>query len=96
MVAWLAVQASAFTLTQGEPASYTAPSGSTRQFCGTCGTPLFFVNEETLPGTVDVQSVTLDDPDALPPQMQIQLADRRAWMADLDAMPQFERYPGGA
>ena len=94
MVAWMAIASDKFEITKGEPVSYTAPSGSTRQFCGTCGTPLFFVNEDILPGIVDVQAVTLDDPDASPPQAQIQTADRRAWMADLDAMPQFERYPG--
>ena len=94
VVGWLAVKADQFALVQGEPVSFTAPSGSTRQFCGTCGTPLFFVNEAALPGIVDIQSVTLDDPDAAPPQAQIQTAERRAWMADLAGLPQFERYPG--
>ena len=94
MVAWLAMPAAGFRVTSGEPVRYTAPSGSMRAFCGTCGTPLFFVNEDALPGIVDIQSVTLDDPDAIAPQAQIQLAERRGYMAELDKLPVFERFPG--
>lgn len=94
MLAWLAMPSAGFRVTKGEPVRYTAPSGSMRAFCGTCGTPLFFVNEAALPGIVDIQSVTLDEPDASAPSVQIQTAERRAWMADLATMPEFERFPG--
>ena len=94
MVAWLAMPSEGFAVTRGEVASYTAPSGSTRQFCAQCGTPLFFVNEAVLPGIVDIQSVTLDDPDNVLPQAQIQTAERRAWVEKLDELPKFERFPG--
>lgn len=94
MLAWLAMPKDGFRVTRGEPVRYTAPSGSMRAFCGTCGTPLFFVNEAVLPGIVDIQSVTLDDPDASAPSVQIQTAERRAWMVDLAGMPEFERFPG--
>ena len=95
MVAWSAYQSANFRVTQGEPVTFNGSGTSFRQFCGTCGTPLFFVNEEALPGLVDVHSVTLDEPDAITPQVQIQTAERRKWMADLAQMPEFERYPGG-
>jgi hypothetical protein len=95
MVAWSAYQAGDFRITQGEPVVFNGTGASFRQFCGTCGTPLFFVNEEALPGLVDVQTVTLDDPDAAVPQVQIQTAERRSWMANLGDMPEFERFPGG-
>ena len=94
MVAWLAMPSDGFAITSGEAASYTAPSGSTRQFCAQCGTPLFFVNEAVLPGIVDIQSVTLDDPDSVAPQAQIQIAERRVWVEKLDELPRFERFPG--
>ena len=93
-IAWLAMPEAQFVLTKGEPVRYTAPSGSTRMFCGTCGTPLFFVNEDALPGLVDVQSLTLDDPGAVRPQAQIQTAERVGWMEELDSLPAFERFPG--
>ncbi len=50
VLAWLAMPADGFRVTKGEPTRYTAPSGSMRAFCGTCGTPLFFVNEEFASG----------------------------------------------
>ncbi len=94
MVAWLAVKADAFRATKGTAASYNGAGQSFRHFCGTCGTPLWFVNEEMLPGIVDVPSVTLDEPDASAPTAHIQVAERRAWMADLARMPEFARFPG--
>lgn len=94
MVAWLAVKAEDFRVTKGKAASYNGAGASVRHFCGTCGTPLWFVNEEMLPGIVDVQSVTLDAPDETAPTAQIQTAEARAWMAGLADMPQFERWPG--
>ena len=94
MVAWLAVKADAFRVTKGAAASYNGAGQSYRHFCSTCGTPLWFVNEEMLPGIVDVPSVTLDEPDASAPAAHIQVAERRAWMADLARMPEFARFPG--
>lgn len=94
MVAWLAFAESGFRLIQGTPASFCGSGQSVRQFCGNCGTPLFFRNAEFLPGIVDVQTVTLDAPDAFAPQAQIQLAERRAWMAEAHSLPGFDRFPG--
>ncbi|WP_159983675.1 MULTISPECIES: GFA family protein [unclassified Novosphingobium] len=93
-VAWGAFKASEFALTKGAAAVYNSSGASMRHFCATCGTGLYFVNEEYLPGLVDIQVATLDDPDALPPQAQIQVAERIGWMKDLAALPEFERYPG--
>ena len=93
MVAWSAYRSADFRVTRGQPVAFNGAGASVRQFCGTCGTPLFFVNEENLPGLVDVQTVTLDDPDAAVPQVQIQTAERRKWMADLGQLPEFERFP---
>jgi hypothetical protein len=54
---------------------------------------LFYQNAEVFPGLVDVQSSTLDNPDALPPTMQIQTAERLAWMKHVHDLPEFERFP---
>lgn len=94
MVAWYACKTDTFRITKGEPVSYEGEGGSIRSFCGTCGTPLLFVNENALPGISDVPSVTLDEPDAHTPQAQIQVAERRKWMGKLGDMPEFERFPG--
>jgi hypothetical protein len=46
-----------------------------------------------LPGVIDIQSATLDDPGGTPPGAQIQVAERLGWMETLDELPSFERYP---
>jgi len=48
-----------------------------------------------LPGIADIQSVTLDDTAQLAPAAHIQCAERLPWMAKLDEMPEFERFPEG-
>ena len=65
-----------------------------RGFCTKCGTTLFYTNDAVFPGQVDVQIATLDDPDAIKPDAQIQVAERIGWMAGLDQLPVFDRYPG--
>ena len=94
MVAWIAFRSEHFRITKGEPVSYNGSGASIRQFCGTCGTPLFFFNEDFLPGLVDIQTVTLDEPDAFAPGAHVQVADRRKWMEQLGDMPEFTRFPG--
>ncbi len=94
LVGWAAYAETDFSLTQGEPVTFNSSGTAMRSFCGTCGTGLYYRNAEFLPGIVDIQSVTLDDPESLPPRIQIQVADRLHWMEDLAALPAFERYPG--
>ena len=94
VVAWTAFAADDFEVMSGEPVTFQGTGGSRRQFCGKCGTGLFFRNEEVLPGIVDIQTVTLDDPESFAPQAHIQTAERLGWMKDLDDLPAFERFPG--
>lgn len=94
-VGWLAVPSGAFRLIEGAPAIYRSSPGTERHFCSACGTGLYFINEDLLPGIVDIQIATLDDPDAFPPEALIQLADAPAWLETLPTLPQFERFPAG-
>ncbi|MBN8501222.1 MAG: GFA family protein [Sphingomonadales bacterium] len=95
MVSWAAFAEAALTVTEGEVATHNSSGSAMRSFCSRCGTGLFYRNAEFLPGIVDVQSVTLDDPDALPPQVHIQVAESLGWMKGQDHLPRFERYPQG-
>lgn len=94
MVAWAMFTADQFTLTQGEVTTFNSSGASMRNFCPRCGTGLFFTNEDNLPGIIDVQAATLDDPDALPAQVHIQTAERIGWMAQAHTLPEFARFPG--
>lgn len=94
MIAWMAYPAGGFKVTKGEAVAYNSSGKSIRHFCGTCGTGLYFVNEEFLPGIVDIQSSTLDDAGKHAPTAQIQTAERLDYMAKLEDIPAFERFPG--
>lgn len=89
------VPADALTIT-GTPATYMdkGDSGSavTRQFCGTCGSPLFSL-VESAPGLVFVKAGTLDDTSDFNPQVQVWTKSRQPWV-DLGAVPGFETTPG--
>jgi hypothetical protein len=54
---------------------------------------LFYYNEANLPGIVDIQSATYDNPDAVPAQAHIQVAEQIAWMKTAHELPAFERFP---
>jgi hypothetical protein len=91
-VAWIAFAEGEVSVTRGELATYEGKNGARRQFCPKCGTGLLYTNAEMLPGIVDVQSATLDEPEA--PGAQIQCAERLDYMRDLAALPEFQRFPG--
>jgi hypothetical protein len=94
MVSWTLFDNDHFRLTQGEAVVYASSEHGRRHFCAACGTGLFYTNDQIFPNRTDVQSSTLDAPEALPPTAQIQVAERIGWMAEIDRLPAFQRYPG--
>lgn len=78
---------------EGEPRAYESAPETVRQFCGTCGTGLFYLNDTIFPGQIDIQGATFDNQDAFAPQAHIQVADAPAWRARMTDLPAFERYP---
>lgn len=92
MVGWAAFPADAVTV-DGETSIYASSDHGRRYFCGRCGTGLFYTNDVALPGLFDIQSCTLDDPAARPPSVQVQCAERLAWLDELEALPKHDRYP---
>lgn len=93
MVGWTMFPAAAVRTVRGTVKVYTSSEHGRRHFCPDCGTGLFYTNERVLPGIVDVQSATLDDPDAVPARAQIQVAERIGWMEHAHGLPAFDRYP---
>jgi hypothetical protein len=94
MVAWAAFTEEQFKLVEGDPVTFNSSGSAMRSFCPKCGSGLYYRNAEFLPGIVDIQSATLDDPDALPPGAHIQTAERLGWMNSAHSLPEFERFPG--
>lgn len=93
MVGWAAFAEEDFAIEQGEATTHNSSGASLRSFCPSCGTGVYFRNAEMLPGIVDIQTATLDDPDAVPPTVQIQVAERIGWMETAHALPAFSRWP---
>lgn len=94
MVAWAAYPEEAFRVTKGMPVTFNSSGSTMRSFCGKCGTGLWYRNQVMLPGIVDIQSVTLDDPEACPASAHIQTAERLSWIATAHQLEAFERFPG--
>jgi hypothetical protein len=81
---------------EGTPTDY-ADQGETgnavlRQFCGTCGSPLFS-RAASVPGMILIKAGTLDDPSGFQPQVQVWAKSKQTWV-DLGAVPSFETVPG--
>jgi len=93
MVAWGLVDRDQLTI-EGETKEYASSANGRRHFCPNCGTALFYTNDVVFPGQVDVQIATLDDPNEIVPDIQIQAAERIGWMEGIERLPTFERYPG--
>ena len=93
MVGWSMYAEDALKVTKGTPKLYKSSEHGRRQFCADCGTGLFYTNANVLPGIVDIQSATYDDPDAVPAMVHIQTAERIRWMERAHELPSFERYP---
>jgi hypothetical protein len=80
---------------EGKPSVYHSSETGRRSFCSACGTGLFFTNGQLdQMGMVQVRIAAFDDPNAVGPKMQVQTAERPVWMASINALASFERFPG--
>ncbi len=93
MVAWAAFDEAQLKLIKGEATIFNSSGSAMRSFCPKCGSGLCYRNEEFLPGIVDIQCATFDDPEAFSPQVHIQVADRINWMKTAHELPAFDRFP---
>jgi len=93
MVGWTMYPEAAVKVITGSPKVYESSQHGRRHFCPDCGTGLFYVNAEMLPSIIDVQSGTYDDPEIVPPQVHVQVAERLRWMERASELPMFQRYP---
>lgn len=93
VVAWFAVTPLRLTITKGATAKYRASPRATREFCGGCGTYLFF-REDDPAATVSINTATLDEPALIPPAFHIYHDSRIAWFETADALPRHARGRG--
>jgi hypothetical protein len=93
MVGWTMYKHEGVKVTKGTPKTYRSSEHGRREFCPDCGTGLFYTNAVVLPGVIDIQSGTYDNPDLIPARLHIQVAERLSWMEHAHELPTFDRYP---
>ena len=81
VVGWTMYAEDAFKVTKGQPKVYESSEHGRRHFCADCGTGLFYINANVLPGIIDIQSATYDDPNAALDGTRARIAQLRALSA---------------
>ena len=89
-----------FKIASGVPTCFNTTEVVRRSFCGTCGTPLFYENQD-YPEDIYIHLGSFDDPGELPPDRHVWVSKRISWHEIKDNLPQYQQFssadsPGGA
>lgn len=90
VLAWATFPAEAFRYAQGNPGVFKSSAWGQREFCHDCGTQLLFRNTADKK-TVDLNFVTLDDPEQLEPEYHIYTESRLKWFETTDRLPRHKQ-----
>jgi hypothetical protein len=88
MVSWFSVRRDAFRWITGQPARFQSTPHGTRSFCPRCGAQLIF-EDERYPDELDVTTVSLQDPDAVPPSDHTHTGTRLRFVRVADGLPEY-------
>jgi hypothetical protein len=89
-VAWLTFTREQFEFLSAEPRSYASSPGVVRRFCGICGSGISYENAE-MPNSIDLTTMSLDDPGAFPPSSEVWVEHRIPWQAVNLSLDQYAR-----
>ena len=90
VLAWATFPAGSFRYTQGTPGNFKSSAWGQREFCRDCGTQLLFRNTADNK-TVDINMVTLDDPEQLDPEYHIWTESQLKWFDISDHLPRHKQ-----
>lgn len=79
-----------FVFTQGDPVAFRSSPAVVRRFCGRCGSPLTYENDND-PATLDIMIGSLDRPDRIVPSKHVWLSEKIAWEVVADGRSMFDR-----
>jgi hypothetical protein len=91
-VAWAMYQEDQVTFHQGEPKEYRSSPEATRGFCQHCGTQISF-RAAYIPGLVDITIGSLDNPNAVKPDLHYWYSEHLSWVAFADTLPKHPEFP---
>lgn len=88
------VKRSDFALLSGESdiAGFASSAGTSRTFCGRCGSTLQFLTDK-LPDAIDIALGTLDDDPGIRPVMHIFAGSKAPWYPIEDGLPRHDAWP---
>lgn len=81
--------ASGVTVTKGKPMEFRSSPHVTRSFCGRCGSPLAYRNDQE-PNSIDIMTCSLDDPEAFAPSFHVWVGEKLEWDSISDELPRFQ------
>ena len=79
------VNLESFAWTRGSPGIFKSSAVAERGFCRSCGTPLSYRNIEN--AWISLTTGSFDEPERLPPAVQLGVESRMSWFARLDGLP---------
>lgn len=94
-VAWTVVRLDDVRYEGALPTEFESSRGVFRGFCARCGTSLTWRTAER-PGTIDVTTATLDQPEAFAPTKEIWIEHKLAWETANPSLPHYARSSLGA
>ena len=78
-VSWIAIPASCFNYTKGDPKKLISSSHGSRYFCQYCGTPLVCILDEDQKN-IYVTICSLDKPQNFEPKDDLYIEDKLDWL----------------
>jgi GNAT superfamily N-acetyltransferase len=79
-----------FEIVNGNPASFGATPAVKRSFCNTCGSPLFYENQD-FPENIYIHIGGFDQAEELPPDRHTWVSHRISWHEIHDNLAQYEK-----
>lgn len=92
---WITVARASLIFTAGSPQRHPSSPGVERSFCGRCGSPLSYFDEQR-PDEIDLTLGSLNDPGAWPPADHIWMSDAVSWDKPADGLPQHAQTRAGS
>jgi hypothetical protein len=83
-------QQAGFELESGNPTSFEATPTVKRSFCKSCGTPLFYENNN-FPENTYIHIGSFDHPEELPPDRHTWVSERIIWHEVTDSLKQYNQ-----
>jgi len=89
VVTLVSFEAGQVRFTKGTRKIYASSTGVGRAFCGDCGTTLTWESEQCGQSLIEFHIGTLDEPNALPPTLQVFHGERLSWFDTADRLPRY-------